>query len=322
MRDWKSRPSEFRRLWGYSVGFYGVWVGHVGRRLGLFEALSKKSMSAGQLASATSCDKKAVDAWCSAAVSLGFIKSRNDKLIILPKMQEILLDSSSPDYLGGQFSYIAGRSLEYTGLQDLFKSGKTRDMSSTFEAIEQATDWDHYAFLAEIKNTRLHRLLAGGCKLLDVGCGTGTMIEKLHARYPNSKYIGVEPSETAADKASLLSIPILRQNGESMSFEDKFDIAYLGESLYAAADKKRVIANCFSALRKGGTIAIVEGLLPETDRGPESRLIMGMQLDFALQGHSFMKRQEMKSLLSEAGFQKIKFKDLGGSLYLVIAIKE
>lgn len=308
------------------MGFYGVWVGHIGRRMGLFERISKDSLSPDQLASATGLDRSAVRAWCSAAKSLGFVKQRGGKLAMTGRMKEILLDPSSPQYLGGQFSYLAGRSLGYGGMDELFKSGKTKDMSSSFDAIEQATDWDHYAFLSAVKsNKHLHSLLSEGCRFLDVGCGTGTLIEKLCSAYPHSKFVGVEPSPVAVGKAARMAagkpVRILKQSGESMDFDEEFDMVYLGESLYAAADKQKVLANCFNALNKTGTIAVVEGLLSDSGTSMEDQLIMGMQIDFALQGHRFLTKKEIRTLLKDAGFSKIRFQNFGGSLFLVTARK-
>jgi hypothetical protein len=64
----------------------------------------------------------------------------------------------------------------------------------------------------------------------------------------------------------------------------------------------------------------VEGLLPESNlQSNENRLIMGMQLDFALQGHRFMTRKQVTELLGR--FSRVRFKDLGGSVYLVTGLK-
>ena len=46
-----------------------------------------------------------------------------------------------------------------------------------------------------------------------------------------------------------------------------------------------------------------------------------MQLDFALQGYSFMTKEEIGTLLRNAGFSKVAFSDFGGSLFLVSAWK-
>jgi len=323
MAGWKGRPKEFRQLWAYSVGFYGVWVAHVGRKTGLFEAIANLPLSSDGLAGKKNLDKDAVRAWCSAAESLGFLKARGKKLYLPVHIKEILLDKKSPLYLGGQFSYLALRSLDYGALEDLVKTGKMHEKASSFEAIVEATDWDHNAFLSAIKRGKLHRILSKGCRVLDVGCGTGTFIEKLLQEYPRSSIVGVEPSEAvhrAMEMAAGKPVEILRQRGEDMAFENEFDLVYLGESLYAASDKKEIVSNCFRALKKGGAIAIVEGLLPEKV-DDESRLIMGMQLDFALQGYRFMTRKEITFLLKSASFARITLADFGGSLYLVTAQK-
>jgi SAM-dependent methyltransferase len=332
MPAWKARSAEFKKLWGYSVGFYGVWVAHVGRRTGLFEAIALRPAAPDELAAQAGFNADAVKAWCSAALALGFLKAKGTKLYLPAKMKEILLDKKSPDYLGGQFSYAALRSLEYGGLEDLVKTGRTREMTSTFDAIVEATDWDHNAFLSAIKrgkNRSLHGMLSRGCRVLDVGCGTGTFTEKLLKNYPRSSFVGVEPSEAAHRAMEMVAgkqVEILRQTGEAMDFENEFDLVYLGESLYAASDKQAIVSNCHRALKKGGTIAIVEGLLPDSnktrgDDNDEGRLIMGMQVDFSLQGYRFMTRNEIGALLKAAGFSKMAFEDFGGSLYLVTAWK-
>jgi SAM-dependent methyltransferase len=238
----------------------------------------------------------------------------------------MLLDKKNPKYLGGQFSYLALRSLEYDGFEDLFKHGRTRDMASTFDAIQQATDWDHYAFIVAIKRNKkeLHLLLSMGCRLLDIGCGTGSFLVKLHKEYPKSIFVGIDPSEEAVKRASRMvkskCIAIMKQDGESMQFSDEFDVVCLGESLYAARDKQKVVSNCYNALKKGGIVAIIEGLLSHTQTN-ENRLMLGMQLDFALQGYQFMTTKEVTKLLRTAGFSRIKHIDLGGSVYLVTARK-
>ena len=61
MPAWKARSAEFKKMWGYSVGFYGVWVAHVGRKAGLFEAIAKRPISPADLAVQAKLDQKAVE---------------------------------------------------------------------------------------------------------------------------------------------------------------------------------------------------------------------------------------------------------------------
>jgi ubiquinone/menaquinone biosynthesis C-methylase UbiE len=323
----ESCSDDFERLWNYSIGFYAVWIAHVGRRMGMLARLADSPATASGLAATAGLYSPAVQAWCSAAIAYGFICKKNDgKLHLARNMKEMLLDAKNPDYLGGQFSYLALRSLEYASFDDLFKSGRTQDMASAFEAIQQATDWDHYAFLAATKKSKLHSLLLKGCRLLDVGCGTGSFLAKLHDKYPQSVFLGIDPSSEAVRMARKATkgkpIKILKQEGEAMKFSEEFDVVYLGESLYAAKDKQNVVSNCYRALKKGGILAILEGLLPESNlQINENRLILGMQLDFVLQGHRFMTAKEITRFLKATRFEKIQFTDMGGALYLVTAMR-
>jgi ubiquinone/menaquinone biosynthesis C-methylase UbiE len=303
-----------------------VWLVHLGRRTGLLGRIVHKPVSINELVSATSMHPPAVRAWCSAAVAYGLVRQKGGKIFLKPEIRSMLLDRKNPDYLGGQFSYLALRSLEYGGFERLFRLGRTHEMSSTLDAIEEATDWEHYAFIAAVRQDKrlLHQQLSRGCRLLDVGCGTGSFLVKMKKEYSNSSFVGMDRSAKAIASARKVargkSIKITKQAGESMLFENEFDIVYLGESLYAARDKQMVVSNCRRALKNGGTIAIVEGLLPASNlQSSEDMLIMGMQLDFALQGHRFMTKKEVARLLAK--FSRLQFKGLGGSVFLITATK-
>ncbi len=323
----KKHSTDFARLWRYSIGFYGVWIAHLGRQMRLFDQLDTNPMSIEELIASTKLYPAAVRAWCSAAQAYRLIVIKNGKLQMKKQVKRVLVDKTSSDYLGGQFSYLALRSLEYGAFEELFRSGKTRKPISTINAVQHATDWDHYAFLSAARHhKKLHRQLSTGCKLLDVGCGTGSMLAKIHEEYPKSSLVGIETSAKAVAMARLTArgkpITIIKVPSESMKFANEFEIVFLGESLYTMKDKEKVLSNCWRALKNYGTIAIMEGLLPKSKlNSAANQLIMGMQLDFALQGHMFMNKEEIIALLNNK-FSKALFEDLGGNVYLVTATKK
>jgi ubiquinone/menaquinone biosynthesis C-methylase UbiE len=293
----------------------------------LFDHLDTNPMSIEELITNTKLYPAAVRAWCSAAQAYRLIVAKNGKLQMKKQVKRILVDKTSSEYLGGQFSYLALRSLEYAAFEELFRSGKTRKPISTVNAVQHATDWDHYAFLGAARHhKKLHQLLSTGCKLLDVGCGTGGMLAKIHEEYPRSSLVGIETSAKAVVMARRTArgkpITILKAHSESMKFANQFEIVFLGESLYTMKDKEKVLSNCWRALKNYGTIAIMEGLLPKSKlNSAANQLIMGMQLDFALQGHMFMNKKDIMVLLNNK-FSNTRFEDLGGNVYLVTATKK
>jgi ubiquinone/menaquinone biosynthesis C-methylase UbiE len=293
----------------------------------LFDHLDTNPMSIEELITNTKLYPAAVRAWCSAAQAYRLIVAKNGKLQMKKQVKRILVDKTSSEYLGGQFSYLALRSLEYAAFEELFRSGKTRKPISTVNAVQHATDWDHYAFLGAARHhKKLHQLLSTGCKLLDVGCGTGGMLAKIHEEYPRSSLVGIETSAKAIVMARRTArgkpITILKAHSESMKFANQFEIVFLGESLYTMKDKEKVLSNCWRALKNYGTIAIMEGLLPKSKlNSAANQLIMGMQLDFALQGHMFMNKKDIMVLLNNK-FSNTRFEDLGGNVYLVTATKK
>ena len=323
----KCQINDFKKFWCFSIGFYGVWIAHIGREMKLFESLSSFPMTINELSTATGYYFPALRAWCSAALSYGFITEKKGKLKLRKNTREMLVDRTNPNYLGGQFSYLALRSLEYGSFKRLFNLGKTNNLSTlTLKAIGEATDWDHYAFLSAVRHSRsLHSVLSKRGSLLDVGCGAGKLLTKILERYPNANLVGIDPSQLAVGRALKLikdkPISIMRQKAESMDFVNEFDIVFLGEVLYEAIDKPKVISNCWHALKKNGTIAILEGFLPgsSVSKG-HGQLIMGMQIDFALFGHKFMTKMEVRNLLNNK-FSRIRFRDLGGQVFLVTAKK-
>ena len=293
----------------------------------LFDHLDTNPISIEELITNTKLYPAAVRAWCSAAQAYQLIVAKNGKLQMKKQVKRILVDKTSSEYLGGQFSYLALRSLEYGTFEELFRSGKTRKPVSTVNAVQHATDWDHYAFLAAARHhKKLHQLLSTGCKLLDVGCGTGSMLAKIHEEYPKSSLVGIETSAKAVAMARRIArgkpITIIKARSESMKFANEFEILFLGESLYTMKDKEKVLSNCWRALKNYGTIAIMEGLLPKSKlNSAANQLIMGMQLDFALQGHMFMNKKDIMVLLNSK-FSNTRFEDLGGNVYLVTATKK
>ena len=318
-----------------SLGFFRVWAAHLGRRFGLVQELSAVKLAPSVLAARCGCHAPTVAAWCEAAHALGLIERARGRYFVGARLRVPLTDEAHVEYLGGQFSYLALRSLDYDGFDNLFRRGAPpRGVPPHLvRAVTEATRWDHAAFV-KVALPRLgdvRALLARGARVLDVGSGSGGWAIRMAKEFPRSSFVGIEP-DADAHRAARREVArakrggrvrFVRGSGQSMPFRAEFDVVHLGEVLSTVAAKKGLVRRCHRALRPGGTLVVVEGLLDRTSdpRSPVNQLLYAVQLDFTLLGARLMTRPELRALLLVCGFRRPVFLHTGGGLWSVVASK-
>jgi len=336
-RATRARSAETEDLWGSSLGFFRVWVAHLGRQFGLLQELAGRDvgLTPSALAARCACHAPTVTAWCEAAHALGLLERTGGRYCVSARMRVLLADEDHEDYLSGQFSYLALRSLDYDGFDGLFRRGVTPSgvPPHMVRAVTEATRWDHTAFvkLALPRLAGMSLLLARGARVLDVGSGSGGWDIRMAREFPRSSFVGIEPNadalragRNAVVRAGLGGrVRFVRGSGETMPFRQEFDVVHLGEVLSTVASKERLLRRCHRALRPGGKLVVVEGLLDRktSPRSPVSQLLYAMQLDFALQGTRLMTRPELRALLGDCGFRRPVFLHAGGGLWFVVAAR-
>jgi hypothetical protein len=219
-----------------------------------------------------------------------------------------------PDSLARHFQYLAAKSLTFDGLDALLRGRRTDPDLAEVYAL--ATGWDHVAFLDLVlpRERDTLDLLRGGADVLDRGAGNGAWAREVRRRFPKARVVGAETRE---------ALPRLRRSGvKALALDDvpddAFDVVYLGEVLGAAGDPAQPLATAMRALRRGGLLHAMEGLLPREGRAPRGwgeRLILAMDLDFGMDGSRFLAVDEAERALRDAGFVRRRVRDVGGSLY-------
>lgn len=331
----RSRPLGPDDLWDASLGFWRVWVVHLGRRFGLIDALAgaRGGLTAPALARAAGQAPGPTAVWCEAALGLGVVEATGKRYRVPPALGHALADPASTEYMGGHFSYLALRSLDFAGFDELFRDGtpSAREQRHLVEAFAQATPWDHTAFLARVPPAvpALRRVLEGGGQVLDVGCGTGSWCLRVADRYPRAQVRGVDvdptPLRRARERAAAagLSDRVTFDAGsvESRAYRERFDLVHLGEVLCGARQDGELLGACREALAPGGHLVVTEGLIdPAAGPGdPGNRLVRAMQLEFALQPARFRTHGELLGLLRTAGFTGPRVLPAGGGLYFTVA---
>jgi len=320
--------------WESLIGFWRVWVIHLGRRYGILEVLSKARapLEGGEIASSLSLNPYAVDAWLESASALKVVKKTSRGYRLPRSLATLLVDDESPKFMGGLVSYYALRSLDFDAFDALF-SGETHPDthgSHLSEAFVEGTRWDHTVFSKTLlpKLPTLRRKLDAGSNVLDLGCGAGGWIAKVAPHYPKSHFIGVDPDEHSIQEArekyrSIPNAEFTLGRAEELDFEGVIDLIYLGEVLYIIKDKQSVLNACYRALKPNGYIVVCEAVC---DPGrntwkDENTLVRGALLDYMAQGGRTLGRRDISQLIVNAGFAKPREHNMHGGLFFFVSRK-
>ncbi|RGB40716.1 S-adenosyl-L-methionine-dependent methyltransferase [Rhizophagus diaphanus] len=130
------------------------------------------------------------------------------------------------------------------------------------------------------------RLIQGGCKVLDIGCGPGSWLLDLASKYENSYFFGIDikpvyPKEIKPENLEFCEADIF--NG--LPFPDnEFDFVHQEVmSFIIKADQwNYVISELIRVTKPGGFIEIVEYISPENS-GPVLANVYKIHFDLCLQ---------------------------------------
>jgi trans-aconitate methyltransferase len=89
-----------------------------------------------------------------------------------------------------------------------------------------------------------------GERILDVGCGEGTLTEQISARGATVVGIDSSPDMVAAAKARGLDARLM--NAESLPFHNEFDAVFSNAALHWVANHDALLEGVARALRRGG----------------------------------------------------------------------
>lgn len=152
---------------------------------------------------------------------------------------------------------------------------------------------------------------APGSRLLDVGCGTGTMVEHLNQRF-GFFTAGVDPSLPMIAKGHARNslLPFVRAAGESLPFQDAQWDGVLAEcSLSLSGNSREFLRECFRVLRDGGRLILNDVYVRNAEAIPELRTL---SMDCCITGA--LSVEELMGKLKECGFAVSTWEDHSGAL--------
>lgn len=312
------------------------YVGHrtiaIGLRSRLLATLAEHpdGLSADALAAARGFDPFYTSVWCRAGLAAGILvrpDDAEDGFTLAPHVDTLLLDDTSPAYVGSQFTL-----MEQPEMFDRFEGNLatgTRawwdDASAEFIADVAQSGRAFYLRLIPDGLSQIPGLderLAGDCRILDTACGTGFGLVRLATTYPRASVVGADGDAHSldvarrrvreadlADRVELIHTPL-----EELDRSDEFALVTNNISMHECRDADRVTANVRASLEPGGWFAISDIPFPNTDEGLRTvpgRVMCGVQFWEAQIDDQLLPRHVYDDLLSRHGFADIGSFELG-----------
>jgi len=153
--------------------------------------------------------------------------------------------------------------------------------------------------------------IKNGQKVLDFGCGTGIIINKLNKLFSNCKFTGVDVSETAikiAKKKNPLTKFWVVEDGNKFPFKSfSFDTILAADVIEHVYNTESTVLEMARVLKKGGKIMITTPYYGFV----KNLLIVTFGFDLILDPTGphirFFTKKSLSNLLKKSGLKIIKF---------------
>lgn len=99
--------------------------------------------------------------------------------------------------------------------------------------------------------------LKGDETILDLGCGDGVLTKQIASLVPKGRAVGIDSSEGMISTAKELegrNLSFQKMDIDLIEFKEQFDIIFSNATLHWIKDHKKLLKNCYSALKPGGSI--------------------------------------------------------------------
>lgn len=158
--------------------------------------------------------------------------------------------------------------------------------------------------------------VAGGDRVLDLGCGDGAFAAALTGAGAVVTAVDVsgEAVRRARGRAPGAQVELVAEGGELPFAEDAFDLVWCGETLEHVADVAGLLAEVRRVLRWGGTLLVTTPNVPRLGVAVEA--LRGRPLEERLDPRAdhlrFFTARTLTAVLRDAGFAEIAVRASGG----------
>lgn len=290
-------PDRLNAFLGKAVGDLGAALSAVlvsiGDELGLYQALAKEPLTAGELAERTGTNARYVCEWLGNQTAGGYVEHNADKdrYYLTPEQAACLADPAGPVDLPG--AYLIVQDLYHIRERAVrnFRTGQGMEWGEHHSCLFHGTErFFRAGYNSNLIGAWLPTLegvvakLERGGHAADVGCGHGASTILLAKSFPASEFIGYDyhPAsiETARQRAAAAGVSNAKfEVADAVSY-DSTDLDFIAffDCLHDMADPVGAARHARDALKADGVCMLVEPMAGDTlddNRNPVGRVYYG-----------------------------------------------
>lgn len=313
--------------------------------LGVFTALSGKSLSGKEIQNALKLHDRGVYDFLDALVALGFLN--REGLLDTARYSnapdtELFLDRTKPSYIGGFVEMANDRLYPFWGsLEEALLTGKPQNEikhtgKSMFEAL-YAKPERLKQFIDAMSGISIGNFMALVRKfdfspystLCDIGGAAGILSVEVARQHPNMSCTSadlpaVEPIAKEYIAAKGMNGRVKTANVDFFTDEfPKADVITMGMILHDwdLPNKKMLIRKAYNALPEGGAFIAIEALIDDDRRKNAFGLLMSLNMLIEFGVAFDFTGADFERWTKEAGFRKVEVVPLAGPSSAAIAYK-
>ena len=310
----------------------------VGHRTGLFDSMRNLAPSTpAEIAAKAGLNERYVQEWLGAVVLAGVVEldPATNRYWLPPEHAECLTRVSAADNMAVFAQYISVLGSVEDDIVECFRrgGGVPYDRFPRFHAV-MAED-SGQSVLSSLEShivplvPGLDQALAAGIRVLDVGCGSGRIMNRLAEIYPNSHFRGVDLSTEAIELARAEAsskglrntefVPADLSDFHETAEPESFELITTFDAVHDQAWPRNVLNGIYRALKSGGVYVMQDirasSYLPKNFGHPLGTLLytvsclhcMTVSLAQGGEGLGAMWGEEKaREYLEEAGFRSIE----------------
>lgn len=257
------------RAFGYLTGARVSHMVHIGQLMGLYgHMVNQGPLSAQALAEHSGLHPRWVLEWLRGQAAAQLITYHDpDQFELSAAAAEVLIREGGLFYLGSEFMYPTSEAV-LNRIPDAFKTGvglTYDDQGSGCACGLKSFTLAAHKLLPNIftKVSGLVEKLEVGAQVLDVGCGAGVALIILGKAFPNSTFVGVDPSRIAIDlakkeiqAAGLSNVSVSMGYGENITEQAHYDLAMTLDVLHDMPYPDRALRAIRKATKPDGVLLI------------------------------------------------------------------